>query len=267
MTRPSRPRTSAVWLILLASPATIPLLTAACTNDFSALYKGSGSSSGSGSGSSSSGGTSSGECWDGSLAAPDAPEPPTATTFTAPCMLASGCRNATQQPSNFACNVCDAVCDNFQCAGTECEIWCSQGTTCHGASCNLRDRCDFYCDGCDGELVGSALSSSAHCTAGALCDIKLDTGNQDSFTFECSASRCKFLIQATDVKGSCTQDSTCDISCARQGCTLDISCDESSTCILRCDTKDPLACPAPDCGGKAALDCGVNGWKCNVTSC
>src|SRR5262249_42555200 len=149
--------------------------------DFSALYEGQPSSSSS-SGSSSGSGATSGDCWDGSLSSPFAPQPPT-TTFGAPCKLASGCRNATQQPSNFSCNVCDAVCDNFQRAGDACQLWCSQRTTCHAANCTAQKSCDFYCDGCDGQVIGSAASSSAHCTAGALCDITLDSGNQDSFTF------------------------------------------------------------------------------------
>lgn len=261
MMRPSRLRTFAVWLIPLAWLSAMPLLTATCTNDFSALYKAQGSS-----GSGSSGGGSSGDCWDGSLGSPLSPDPPTGT-FGAPCALASGCANQSQQPSNLACNVCDAVCDNFKCAGDACEIWCSQGTTCHGAECSLQKTCDFYCEGCDGKLTGSAASSSAHCTAGAVCDISLASGNQDSFSFECSASRCTVLVQATNITGSCTQDSTCDIRCDRQTCAFHVSCDNSSQCILRCDTKDATTCPAPDCGGSMPLDCGVEGWRCNVSAC
>lgn len=257
MRGPSRLRTSAAWIIWFAWTVTLALAVSTCTNKFSALYAEQGGAGG--------GAGAPAVCWDGGTTG-DLPTPPS-ETFMSPCAAPDGCRNATEQPSNFACNVCGGICSDFQCAGDSCEIWCGQGTTCHQARCNLGNTCTFYCDGCDGQIDGSALVALARCTAGARCDLSSNMSTQDSFEFECSNSQCKFLVQATNIKGSCEQNSTCDIDCRKQNCTFDVSCDETSTCIIRCDTKDASSCPAPDCGGEPPFDCGADGWRCNATSC
>jgi len=259
MARPSKLHTSGVWITTIAVAVSMPLATSTCTNHFAELYAVQQADGGG------EAGAPPAACWDGT-AAEGTPAPPS-SAFLAPCMATDGCRSTTEQPSSLACNVCGAACDGFTCAGEGCEIWCSQGTTCHDEHCAAQGMFTFYCDGCDGQASGSATDTLVKCTAGAVCDISFDASAQTSFKFECSNSKCKFLSQAANIRGTCEQNSTCDIDCKSQKCGFAISCDKTSTCIIRCDTKDASLCPAPECGDAPPFDCGAAGWRCNATSC
>lgn len=270
-------RTFAAWALCFGLAASTALVTASCTNDFASLYADQGSSgsgaAGSGGGASSSSGSASSSSGGGQPNVPagcvvgqsptgEAAKPPSAA-FGSLCGAPEGCRNTAKQPSTLACNVCGATCNDFDCVGGECEIWCSEKTTCRNEECTKGgNKCSFYCDGCDGQFLGSAPDITARCSGGANCDLLFDTGNQNTVTVDCSGSKCTLLGQAKNINGACRQNSTCDISCKNDTCIFGVTCDATSRCLFHCDTANQTSCPKPQCS--SLIDCGTKGWACGV---
>lgn len=274
-------RISAAWALSFGVAISTALLTATCTNDFASLASEQGGSGGgptdtissaassgaanSGAASSGASATGSGDGGQSSLPCIEGDPPmgaaatPPSTAFSKYCSAPDGCRSS----STLACNVCGASCDDFSCAGPQCEIWCSLGTSCHNEMCK-GDRCAFYCDGCKGDLQGSAPDiSPVKCSGGATCDFAFKTGTQNTVQIDCSASsKCTIATQAKNTIVKCTNNSTCDVRCENNSCNINLTCDDTSTCIVRCDTA-ASGCSL-QCGGAAISNCGTAGATCNL---
>lgn len=272
-------RISAAWALSFGFAISTALLTATCTNDFANLASEQGGSGGgptdasssaasSGAGSldaASSGATGTGDGGQSTLPCVEG-EPPMGTAATPPstafskyCSAANGC----QSNSTLACNVCGASCDDFSCTGPQCELWCSLGTSCRNETCK-GDRCAFYCDGCKGQLQGSAPDiSPVKCSGGATCDFAFKAGTQNTVQIDCSgSSKCTIATQAKNTVVKCMNNSTCDVRCENNSCSISLTCDATSTCIVHCDTAAP-GC-ALQCGGAAISNCGAAGATCNL---
>lgn len=274
-------RSSTAWARCFSVVASTALVAVSCTNDFAGLYAEQGSSggssvSGSGGGApsvstSSSASSSSGggmtpvpTCEAGDLPTGEAAKPPSSHFPSVLCASPSGCKNTMGQTSTLSCNACEAECNDFTCSqGGDCDIWCSQKTTCQNETCNGANTCKLFCQSCNAQLLGSASDVNVSCSSGSTCDIALESGTQNTVIVNCTSAQCKILVQAQNLNGACSQGSTCDISCKGSQCILGLSCDAQSKCIYHC--KPGVSCPQPPCTG-TTTQCGPEVWACN-TAC